>query len=179
MVSIVESKSPIASKLALVCALAMSAAAFAGDGAPIGQEPTYRTGELETLTSADADALARIPGLIEMGEGVNVFLDRAYAAILAGEVPHQHMLSNPFTTVSEIFGRALREVKDLKGTGELGYYGDRLITVLAESRHKADRNANLIRQMVVEPKPYVSSVDRRGLVALARLGRETAASFSS
>ncbi len=179
MASVVESKSPIATKLALVCALAVSATAFAGDAAQIGQEPSYREGELIASSSADADALARIPGLIQMGERVIAFFDRAYAAILAGEVPHQRLLNNPFVTVSEIFGRALKEIRDLKGTGELGPHGDQLITVLAESRHKADRNANLIRQMLVEPKPYVSSIDRKGLVALAKLSREAASSFNS
>ncbi|AZF22321.1 hypothetical protein C4J91_3578 [Pseudomonas sp. R3-52-08] len=54
-----------------------------------------------------------------------------------------------------------------------------MITVLAESRHKADRNANLIRQMLAEPKPYVSAIDRKGLVALAKLSREAASSFNS
>lgn len=172
--------SPVSQKLAIVCALAMAASVFAGDDMPKEQKDTYQLGSQSIASNiGDAEALALIPGLIEMGNKINAFFDRAYADILAGRVPENHLVRYPFTTVGEIFSRALAEIKDLKGTGDLGPHGDKLITLLAESRHKADRNANLIRQMLVEPKPYISSIDRKGLVALAKLSREAAASYNS
>lgn len=180
MVATPSKQSPVSQKLAIVCALAMAASVFAGDDMPKEQKDTYQLGSQSiAANTSDAEALALIPGLIDMGNKVNAFFDRVYADILAGRVPASYLVKHPFATVGEIFSRALAEVKDLKGTGDLGPYGDKLITLLAESRHKADRNANLIRQMLVEPKPYVSSIDRKGLVALAKLSREAAASYNS
>lgn len=156
----------------------MSACAFANDASPVGQPASAQVSGLLD-TGHEADELARIPAIIAMGEQVNVLFDSVYSGILAGRTPHHALINNPFSMMADIFGRALREIRAYKGTGELGPDGDKLITVLAESRHKADRNANLIRQMLVEPKPYVSSIDRNGLVALAKLSREAAASYNS
>lgn len=180
MVAAPGKQSSVSQKLAIVCALAMAANVFASDDMPNEQKDATHLGSHSDVSSiGDAEALAAIPGLIEMGVKVNAFFDRSYTEILAGRVPDNYLLKHPFTTVGEIFGRALAEIRDLKGSGELGPEGDKLIILLAEARHKADRNANLIRQVLVQPKPYVSSIDRKGLVALAKLSRETTASFAS
>ena len=182
MVAAPNKQSSVSQKLAIVCALSMAASVFASDNMPNEQTdvdtcPLGR--QAEVSSGGDAEALAAIPRLIEVGEKVNAFFDRAYSEILASRVPHSDLRKHPFTTVGEILDRALAEIKDLKGSGDLGPHGDKLIVLLAEARHKADRNANLIRQVLVEPKPYVSSIDRNGLVALAKLSKESTASFAS
>jgi hypothetical protein len=107
-----------------------------------------------------------------MIEWMNTFFDQAHRAILAESVPKALMLHQPFAMIAEILGRALQEIKPLKGTGELGPGGDELIYAIADARYKADRNSNLIRQMTVEPRTFVSAIDRDGLVAMARISAD-------
>jgi len=180
MATATHKQGSVSQRLAIVCALAMAANVFASDDLSSGQAGTYPLASQSIAPNiGDAEALALIPGLIEMGQSINAFFDGAYAKILNGSVPESLLLNHPFTTVGDMFSRALAEVKDLKGTGALGPHGDKLIIILAEARQKADRNANLIRQMFVQPKPYVSAIDRKGLIALAQLSREAVASYNS
>ncbi|SFL23940.1 hypothetical protein SAMN04244574_03647 [Azotobacter beijerinckii] len=89
------------------------------------------------------------------------------------------LLGHPFGTITDVLTHALAGLKPLRGAAELGPDGDKLIIAIAEARYKADRNANLIRQMTTEPKVFASEIDSDGLVALARAGREAAAGFNA
>lgn len=173
-----EKKSLVANKLALVCALTVSAWAFADSGSSV-EKSSYPKAESLIGAPIGSDILEKISLLISSLEQNGPVLDRVYADIQAGRLGEDLLKGHPFAMMSEMFGRALSEIKGFKGTGELGINGDKLILLLAEMRYKSDRNANLIRQICTDPKPYVSSIDREGLVALAKLGRENSASFNS
>lgn len=171
MMDVQERKSPIANKLALVCALAMAAGTFASD-VSLGDASGKPSAMYKTLDSIqEADALAKIPVLLEMAEWMTMFFDGAYRSMLANSIPEELMQNHPFAMVAEILGRALSEIKSLRGTGDLGPDGDKLIFTIAEARYKADRNANLIRQMTIEPCVFESSIDRNGLISMAKLAR--------
>lgn len=172
MGSIADAKGTVASKLTLVCALALAASTFANDAALVapGEAPLAIHKPLDALRTPND--LASVPGLFEMIEWMNTFFDQAHRAILAESVPKALMLHQPFAMIAEILGRALQEIKPLKDTGELGPGGDDLIYGIADARYKADRNSNLIRQMTVEPRTFVSTIDRDGLVAMARIAAD-------
>lgn len=175
-----DSKKPIASKIAIVCALAVAANTFAGDVSySTADEPASGLHGSVSRDAQQPDELAQIPVLFQMAEEMKTFFDRAYTSVLAGSVPHEALLKNPFGIVAENLGRALAEIKSLRGTDELGPYGDKLIYALAEARYKADRNFNLIRQIIAEPSPFVSSINRDGLIGLSKIARDPTNSFSS
>lgn len=171
MAPITETRSPIASKLTLVCALALAASTFASDApiARLGVEPFAAHKPFEP--SEELGALGKVSALLAMAKWMGAFFDAAHQAVLAEKVPDELLRHQPFATIAEILGRALQEVKPLKGTGELGPDGDNLIYALADARYKADRNANLIRQMTVDPITFVSAIDRDGLIVMAEIAR--------
>lgn len=176
---------PITHRLALVCALAMSASVFASDAsssvgglddsAAAHPEATHP----EDLLGQQASLLDRVGYVLAMVDGMNLKFDLVYRGVIDKRFPKGALLNNPFAMISEIFGRALAQIKSERGTGSLGPNGDSLIFAIADARQKSDRVANLMRQVAGEPNPFQSSIDRKGLVAMARLAQEANASCGS
>lgn len=169
-----ELKGMAAQKLSVACAMAFAGFMLASDVAPevtVGVDPQPAKRASQGSTASVSDTLQLVASLQQL-------LDVAYAKLLNGAMPRM-LLDHPFGTITDILTRALTGLKPLRGAGELGQDGDRLVIAIAEARYKADRNANLIRQMTTEPKVFASEIDSDGLVALARAGREAAAGFNA
>lgn len=180
MATTISVQGTISQRLGIVCALAMAASVLAGDEKSLERVSSYHMNASSRMSAeAEAEALALIPALVELGDTIIGQLDFIYEQMLANRIPLTRLPNEPFASAGEVFSRALVQLKDMRGTGKLGPKGDALLVNLAECRHKADRNANLMRQMIATPKPYVSPIDRAGLSAMSRLGREAASSFSA
>lgn len=179
MATTIHAQGTISQRLGIVCALAMAASVLAGDEKSLERVSSYHMNVSSRICAdAEGEALALIPVLVELGDTIIGHLDFIYEQMLANRIPMAQLPNEPFASAGEVFSRALVQLKDMRGTGQLGPDGDALLFNLAECRHKVDRNANLIRQMIAEPKPYVSPIDRDGLSAMSRLGKDAASSFS-
>ena len=163
----------------------MSANVFASEtslsvGGPVDTAPARPEAiDPAELLSEQTSLAERVGYVLAMVEGMNLKFDLVYRGVIDKRIPKEALLNSPFAMISEIFGRALAQIKSERGTGVLGPNGDQLIFAIADARQKSDRVANLMRQVAGEPNPYHSSIDRKGLVAMARLAQEANASCGS
>lgn len=168
MANTFEIRNGTAQKLMLACSMVFTGLVLVTDvvasAAPFPKQPQKQIFEPATpaamMSVTDAlSALLRIDGM----------LDESYHLLLTKKAPAEALQNHPFETVASVLNRGFQELKPLRGTGELGPDGDKLIAAYAEARRKAERNAHLIRQMTVQPTVFHSSIDRTGLTAMARI----------
>ncbi len=163
----VEIRDSAAQKLMLACSLAFSGFLLAQEGAdsaPFAPMPFAAVFAAQTqYTLEDIGQLHAV--LEEMGR----LFDDCHALILAQPKQLDVVEKHPFALISEMLNRGFQEIKAYRGTGELGPEGDLFIKVYAQARRKAERNAHLARQMLVEPSVFESTIDKQGLVALSQL----------
>lgn len=108
---------------------------------------------------------------------LHMVLDESRDLLLTGQVPKVALRHHPFNSILDVMDRALREVRPLRGA--MGEDGDRLIIEIAEARSKAERNVNLIRQLLGQHKPFKSNISRDGLVALSQQASIATAGFNA
>lgn len=168
MANTFEIRNGSAQKLMLACSMAFAGLVLVTDvvasAPPFPRQPhkqIFAPAE-QASTMSVADALAAILR-------IDALLDESHHLLLTKKASPEVLQSHPFETVTGVLSRGFQELKPLRGTGELGPDGDKLIAAYAEARRKAERNAHLIRQMTVPPTVFQSSIDRTGLNAMARI----------
>ncbi len=105
--------------------------------------------------------------MIAVISALNAFLDASYEGIRTEEVPDSALQNHPFVSIERMLASAMADLKAIRHSAELNDDAREFIRLVAEARSKADRNAHLIRQMIVVPSVFHSEIDRDGLKQMA------------
>ncbi len=161
---------PVSQALAAAFMLSFSGCVLAKEAAdavrvsPANPKPSF----VRTQKALSSHYCAPSPkDMIAVISALNAFLDASYEGIRSEEVPESALLNHPFVSIERMLASAMGDLKPIRHSAELNDDAREFIRLVAEGRSKADRNAHLIRQMVVVPNVFHSDIDRSGLKQMA------------
>ena len=169
-------KGMVAQKLSIACAMVLAGCVLGSDVASSFHSKP-ETCVAIAIPQPESASLECPAGVLEALARLHMVLDEAHDLLMTHSVPKEMLLEHPFGTIYDVLDRALKELRPLRGTGQLDQEGEKFVIAIAEARSKAGRNVRLIQQFAHPPKTYRSRIDRVGLVAMAGRAREVALGF--
>ncbi|WP_313128156.1 hypothetical protein [Stutzerimonas nitrititolerans] len=106
-------------------------------------------------------------------------LDQSYQLIRQGRASSSQLANHPFEAITAVLDQAVKQLLPAKKAGELSEAETSYLSLLAEARQKASRNASLIQQLTVLPAAFESKIDRAGLAKLASHSKQVVAGYNA